>query len=113
MSAQLTLGIEADAAARAWLEAHPAAGARVIAYDVTRCCGGGRLCSVSVRERSRGDDLEGHAKAALEDGSILFVDRRAAARLPSRFQLTVRGIGPFKHLDLELSGEQWARLLYD
>jgi len=27
--------------------------------------------------------------------------RRAAARLPSRFGLTVRGLGRLKHLDLE------------
>jgi len=41
------------------------------------------------------------------------IDPRAAARLPSRFRLTVRGLGRFKHLDLDLTGEQWGALLYD
>jgi len=27
--------------------------------------------------------------------------------------LTVRGIGPLKHLDLDLEAEQWGTLLYD
>jgi hypothetical protein len=49
----------------------------------------------------------------LGDGTRLLVDRRAARRLPSRFGLTVRGLGPFKRLDLQLTGEQWGALLYD
>jgi hypothetical protein len=41
------------------------------------------------------------------------IDRRAAARLPtSRFGLTVHGLGPVKHLGLDLEGEQWGQLLY-
>jgi hypothetical protein len=40
-------------------------------------------------------------------------NQRAAARLPNRFGLTVRGFGPLKKLDLVLDGEQWGRLLYD
>jgi hypothetical protein len=85
----------------------------VISYDVSRCCGGGRICSVSVRERSRGDDRREYTSAVLSDGTTLLVDRRAARRLPSRFGLTVRGHGPFKRLDLQLTGEQWGALLYD
>lgn len=85
----------------------------VIAYDITRCCGGGKICSVSVHERSRKDDRRDYATAVLADGTRLLVDRRAACRLPSRFGLTLRGLGPFKRLDLELSGEQWGDLLYD
>jgi hypothetical protein len=85
----------------------------VISYDVSRCCGGGRICSVSVRERSRGDDRREYTSAVLSDGTTLLVDRRAARRLPSRFGLTVRGRGPFKRLDLQLTGEQWGALLYD
>jgi hypothetical protein len=49
----------------------------------------------------------------LADGTVIFVDPRAAARLPSRFRLTMRGLGPFRHLDLELAAEQWGALLYD
>ena len=51
--------------------------------------------------------------SALCDGTEVLIDPRAGARLPSRFGLTVRGIGPLKHLDLDLEGEQWGRLLYD
>ena len=38
---------------------------------------------------------------------------RAAARLPSRFGLTLRGFGPLRYLDLNLDSEQWGALLYD
>ena len=68
---------------------------------------------VRVRGRSRNDDVRKYATAILEDGTRFLVDRRAAARLPSRFALTVRGLGPFRHLDLDLDGEQWGTLLYD
>lgn len=104
--------VEVDEAARAWLSSHPAEH-RVLAYSVKRCCGGGKICSVQVREKSERDDLSAHAEVAFDDGTALLVDPRAAARLPSRFGLTVRGFGRLKHLDLVLDGEQWGRLLYD
>lgn len=105
--------LEADASAREWLELHPSVGPRVIAYDVHRCCGGGKICQVKVRELSRKDDPTEFASGVLDDGTRFLIDRRAAARLPSRFGLTVRGLGPLKHLDLALEGEQWGTLLYD
>jgi hypothetical protein len=113
MSRTAGFQVEPDAAARAWLESHPTAGPRVIAYRVTRCCGGGRICSVQVREQSRCDDVSRHTPAVIKDGAELLVDPRAAVRLPSRFGLTMRGFGALKHLDLVLDGEQWGRLLYD
>ena len=105
--------VAADEGARRWMAMHPARGPRVIAYDVHRCCGGGKICQVSVREKSRGDDLRQFATGVLEDGTTLLVDHRAAARLPAHFGLTVRGVGPLKHLDLDLAGEEWGTLLYD
>jgi len=113
MSASTEFQLQADASARAWLEQHPSEAPRVIAYDVHRCCGGGKICQVNVRELSRNDSADEFATGVLEDGTRFLIDRRAAARLPSRFGLTVRGFGPLKHLDLELEGEQWGRLLYD
>jgi hypothetical protein len=113
MSMTASFQVEPDAAARAWLKSHPSAGPRVIAYKVTRCCGGGRICSVQVREHSRRDDVSRHTAAVIGNGPELLVDPRAAVRLPSRFGLTVRGLGPLKHLDLILDGEEWGRLLYD
>jgi hypothetical protein len=105
--------VKVDSAARAWLDSHPAAASRVISYAIKRCCGGGKLCMVQVREASRRDDVSGHVPAVLDGGAELLVDPRAAARLPARFGLTVRGFGPLKHLDLVLDGEQWGNLLYD
>ncbi len=105
--------LEADASVRAWLEAHPSSEPRVIAYDVHRCCGGGKICEVTVREPSRKHNPEEYATGVMDDGTEFLIDRRAATRLPSRFALTLRGLGPLKHLDLDLDGEQWGALLYD
>jgi len=113
MAARSDFHVEPDAAAKEWLETHPAAGRRVLAYAVKRCCGGGKICTVQVREQSRRDDVSRHAPAVIGGGTELLIDPRAAARLPARFGLTVRGIGSLKHLDLVLDGEQWGRLLYD
>ena len=112
MPARRDFQLEADASARSWLEAHPSTEPRVIAYDVHRCCGGGKICRVNVRELSRRDDSDDYATGTLQDGTRFLIDRRAAARLPSRFGLTLRGLGPLKHLDLNLDGEQWGELLY-
>jgi hypothetical protein len=105
--------IEADAAAQAWLETHPVPGPRVISYEVSRCCGGGKICTVRVRDGSKRDHPGTLVPAQLEDGSVIGVDVRAACRLPPRFGLTVRGIGPLKHLDLDLEADQWGKLLYE
>jgi hypothetical protein len=105
--------VTADARAKAWLTAHPSDAPRVITYEVHRCCGGGKICNVVVRRNSDRDDASGYASALLEDGTRILVDNRAAARLPARFGLTVRGLGPLKHLDLELDPEQWGELLYE
>jgi hypothetical protein len=104
--------VTADARAKAWLAAHPSDEPRVIAYEVHRCCGGGKICSVAVRSNSDRNNASDYAPAVLEDGTRMLVDKRAAARLPTSFGLTVRGLGPMKHLDLELDSEQWGELLY-
>lgn len=113
MTTNADFAVEVDAAARAWLDSHPSMESRVISYDVHRCCGGGKICDVQVRDGVRSRDVSSYAMAVLQDGTKIAIDPRAAARLPSRFGLTVRGLGPFKHLDLDLSGEQWGALLYD
>lgn len=105
--------VEPDAAAGAWMAAHPSNSPRVISYEVHRCCGGGRLCEVRVREASKRDTGREHVAAEGPGGLVLLVDARAAARLPGRVGLTVRGTGPFRRLDLDLDGAGWAALLYD
>jgi hypothetical protein len=113
MSADSDFEVEADAAAQAWLVSHPSREPHVITYEVHRCCGGGKICQVQMRQRSRRDAIDRYPTAVMTDGTKIAIDPRAAARLPSRFRLTVRGLGPFKHLDLDLDGEQWGSLLYD
>jgi hypothetical protein len=105
------LEVEADDLALAWMAARPSAD-WLVAYDVHRCCGGGKICRVTVREVSPRDDRAQHATATLAGGTRILVDGRAAKRLPPHFGLTVRGLGPLKHLDLELTGEEWGELLY-
>jgi hypothetical protein len=105
--------IDADPAARAWMEAHPESEPRVIAYSVSRCCGGGKICAVSVRKANERDQPGVLASARLEDGTLIRVDRKAAARLPASFGLTGRVIRPLKHLDLDLDPEWWCWLLYE
>lgn len=104
--------LHADASAREWIESRAPAKAMVIAYDVHRCCGGGKICQVSVRERSTDDDPAAFAIGRSDCGTTFLIDRRAAARLPASFGLTVRGFGRWKHLDLALDGDQWGELLY-
>jgi hypothetical protein len=107
-----TFQLEADEYARAWLAAHRSADSWVVAYGVHRCCGGGQICRVSVRELAPGDRTGDYAVATLPDGTRFAIDPRAARRLPAHFRLTLRGFGPLKHLDLDLDGEQWGEPLY-
>jgi hypothetical protein len=46
------------------------------------------------------------------EGRELFVDSRLIELMPRQIPLTGRGIGPFRHLDLDLTGEQWADILF-
>ena len=80
-----------------------------------------RLRSAAANDRSQGERNDdrvigkrslGQIKGVTDEGRRVLVDRRAAARLPGRFGLTVRGLGPLKHLDLELEPEDWGELLY-
>lgn len=105
--------LEADSRAQDWLSRHRSAQPRVIAYETHRCCGGGKICEVKVREMSHQEDAADFDAGTLQDGTVFLIDRRAASRLPSQFRLTARGFGPLERLDLELEAEQWGTLLYD
>jgi hypothetical protein len=88
----LQFQLDADAGACRWLESHPSTQVRVIAYDVHRWFGGGKLCLVKVRDLSHKDDPEEFTTGYLANGTRFLIDRKAAVRLPSQFRLTVRGI---------------------
>jgi len=108
----MTFELEIDTKAQAWLAARPRPEALVIEYDVYRCCGGGKICQVSVRAQSARDNPNDYARGESDGGTEVLIDRRAAARLPHRFGLTVRGLGRWKHLDLQLDPEGWGDLLW-
>jgi hypothetical protein len=104
--------VEPDDRAKAWLESHPSPDPWVVAYDVHRCCGGGKICTVAVRHQAKTKDLSTFARGTVSGGPEFLIDARAAVRLPERFRLTVRGVGPLRHLDLDLEPEEWGDLLY-
>ena len=110
--AEALFRVDVDSPAREWLDLHPQAESLVVEYDVHRCCGGGKICSVKVRAQSEKDDPLAYARGTTTDGTRVLIDRRAAARLPQRFGLTVTGIGRWKHLDLQLEPDLWGDLLY-
>ncbi len=110
---QVALGfeIELDDRAREWVRRHPDERRLVIGYYERRCCGGGKVCDVSVRAEKRSERHE-LVRVGSVEGRELLLDRRIANRLPRRLPLTVRGIGPLRGLSLALEGEDWAQLLY-
>jgi hypothetical protein len=46
-------------------------------------------------------------------GRQILLDSRIMPRIPRTIPVTLGGVGPFKGLHLDFSGEEWARLLYD
>jgi hypothetical protein len=106
-----------DRQAKGWLDEHPEASRLFIAFTSSRaCCSGLRVCDVRIRvgvhsaHRSRGD-LSWSPLGQVE-GRDVFVDSRLIKRMPRQLPITGRGIGPFRHLDLDFTSEQWAELLY-
>jgi hypothetical protein len=46
------------------------------------------------------------------NGRRILLDRRIMPRMPGVIPITVFGVGPFKGLHLNFTGEQWGELLY-
>lgn len=106
-----------DRQAKDWLDEHPEAARLFIAFKSSRaCCSGVRVCDVRIRvdvhasHWSRGDTS--WSPIGQVEGREVFLDSRLIKRMPRQVSLTGRGIGPFRHLDLDLASEQWAELLY-
>ena len=106
-----------DDGARGWLDEHPEASRLFIAFKSSRaCCTGVRVRDVRIRvdvaqERPRRGSASWCLVGQVE-GRELFVDSRLIELMPRQIPLTGRGIGPFRHLDLDFTGEQWAAILY-
>jgi hypothetical protein len=106
-----------DRQAKGWLDDHPEASRLFIAFKSSRaCCSGVRVCDVQIRvelaSSHRGSGDTSWSPLGQVEGRDVFVDSRLIERMPRQLPLTGRGIGPFRHLDLDLTGEQWAELLY-
>lgn len=108
----MTHDVHIEPEARRWLESRPHTRGLVIDFDVHRCCGGGKICEVKVRPTTDEGPPREFVTGTTADGLSVSIDRRAAARLPQRFGLTVSGVGPWKHLDLRLEPEEWGDLLW-
>jgi hypothetical protein len=103
-----------DDEALRWLGERPSADPLVIAYEDSRCCGGGHIRGLRLRGgKRREEEAPGLIGIGQVNGRRILLDRRIMLRLPQRIPVTVRGLGPFQGLHLDFSGEEWARLLYD
>src|SRR5438128_1439954 len=102
-----------DDKARHWLNEHPSRDALVIAYEDSRCCGGGHIREVWLRRSQRRDESSLLVDIGDVTGRRILLDRRIILRMPEKIPVTVGGIGPLRRLHLDFSGEERARLLYD
>jgi hypothetical protein len=102
-----------DDKARRWLNEHPSQDALVIAYEDSRCCGGGHIREVRLRRRRRRDERSSLVDIGDVTGRRILLDQRIILRMPQKILVTVGGIGPLRGLHLDFSGEERARLLYE
>ena len=104
--------IELDPPAMRWLEQHPGPSPLVIAYQVTRCCGG-KVRDVRMRV-SKAAAAERHELLRIGSaaGRDVLIDARILRAMPRRIPITARGLRARQKLALDLSGEEWGRLLY-
>jgi len=102
-----------DDKARRWLNEHPSRDALVIAYEDSRCCGGGHIREVWLRRSQQRDERSSLIDIGDVTGRRILVDQRIIRRMPEKIPVTVGGVGPLRGLHLDFSGEEWARLLYD
>jgi hypothetical protein len=117
VAARERITFSVDEQARVWLERHPVVLRLFVSLmSIRACCSGAHICDVRIRVNA---DSSRHAKALATwtpmgrvEGCEVFIDARLVERMPSHARPTVRGLGPLRRLDLDLTGEQWAELLY-
>jgi hypothetical protein len=106
-----------DDQAQQWLDRHAQASRLFIAYLSSRaCCSGARVCDVRIRVDTTASQADPRGESwvtlGLLRGREVLIDARLIDRMPAQLRFIQRGVGPFRHLDLDLSGDQWADVLY-
>jgi hypothetical protein len=102
-----------DERARAWLDRHPGEESLVIGFEVHRCCHGIGVCDVRMRLEHPGERFRSRLVPIGEvEGRAVLLDPRIVDAMPRHIPVTVGGVGPFRGLRLDLTGDEWGRLLY-
>ena len=105
-----------DPSAQEWLEQHSGTQKLFIGLTTSSCrCVGVQIRDVQVRgsrPSQRAAPSERWLPIGDAAGRPVLLDSRLRATLPRQIPITTAGIGPFRHLSLDLSGEQWAEVLY-
>ena len=77
--------LDFDRKARDWLEKHPSREGLVIAFEVHRCCHGGKVCDVRMRQqRPRDRPPEPLLRIGTVAGRDVLVDPRIVNAMPTR-----------------------------
>jgi hypothetical protein len=105
-----------DPSAEEWLGQHRGTEKLFIGLTTSNCrCAGVLIRDVRVRVSQPSQ------RAAVSPrwlpigdaaGRPVLLDSRLRSTLPRQIPITTAGIGPFRHLSLDLSGEQWAEVLF-
>jgi hypothetical protein len=98
--------IQLDEQARQWLEDHEIRSPIVITFDVTRGCGGTRVCDVWLRLNTAAAHRGKLVRIGSVAGRDVLLDARILETMPRRIPLTVRGLSVRRRLSLDLTGDQ-------
>jgi hypothetical protein len=105
-----------DRSAQEWLEQHRGTQKLFIGLTTSNCrCAGVLIRDVQVRASQpsqRASASPRWLQIGEAAGRPVLLDTRLRTTLPRQIPITTAGIGPFRHLSLDLSGEQWAEVLY-
>lgn len=105
--------IELNPLAERWLETHQTCSRIAITLSVTRCCGGPPVRDVRLRFDEPGTARRGRfVRIGRVAEREVLMDARLLNIMPRRIPMTVYKLLGRQRLSLELSGEQWGRLLY-
>jgi len=105
-----------DLSAQEWLEQHSATQQLFIGLTTSNCrCAGVQIRDVQVRTSRPSQRAAASPRwvpVGEAAGRPVLLDSRLRTTLPRQIPITTAGIGPFRHLSLDLSGDQWAEILY-